>query len=297
MNTKVETKTMGASSLSGSGNLTWFITGTSQGFGYELVRAALQRGDSVVATSRNSERVQKEFAAEADRLLAIPLDLRNPANIAAGVEEAVQRFGRIDVLVNNAGHGLVGALEEASDPEIKNVFEINVFGLIRLTRAILPYFRKQHSGHVVNLSSIGGLVGLPGWGMYSATKFAVEGLSEALAAEGAPLGIKVTIVEPGPFRTDFLGGSLTTAKERIADYESTAGQSRQYAIDRNGAQQGDPRLAAKAIIQAVTSENPPLHLLLGALACQRAATKIESLQKDFEAWRDVALATDFDAAR
>jgi NAD(P)-dependent dehydrogenase (short-subunit alcohol dehydrogenase family) len=297
MNTKEETKTMGAPSLSGSKNLIWFITGTSQGFGYELVRAALQRGDSVVATSRTPEKIQKAFVAEANRLLAIPLDLRSPANIAAGVAEAIQRFGRIDVLVNNAGHGLVGALEEVSDPEIKNVFEINVFGLIRLTRAVLPYFRKQHSGHVVNLSSIGGLVGLPGWGMYSATKFAVEGLSEALAAEGGPLGIKVTIVEPGPFRTDFLGGSLTTAKERITDYESTAGQSRQYAIDRNGDQPGDPVLAAKAIIQAVTSENPPLHLLLGALAYQRAATKIENLQKDFEAWRDIALATDFDAAR
>jgi len=284
---------MGTSSLSSSGNLIWFITGTSQGFGFELVRAALQRGDSVVATSRTPEKVQKEFSAEADRLLAIPLDLRDPANIAAGVEKAVKRFGRIDVLVNNAGHGLLGAVEEASDSEIKNVFEINVFGLNRLTRAVLPYFRKQHSGHVVNLSSIGGLVGLPGWGIYNATKFAVEGLSEALAAEAAPLGIKVTVVEPGPFRTDFLGGSLTTAKEKIPDYEPTAGQTRQYAIDRNGAQQGDPVLAAEAIIQAITSENPPLHLILGALAYQRAAAKIESLQKDFETWREVALATDF----
>jgi NADP-dependent 3-hydroxy acid dehydrogenase YdfG len=157
-NGKVEGQTMGTSSLSSSGNLIWFITGTSQGFGFELVRAALQRGDSVVATSRTPEKVQKEFSAEADRLLTVPLDLRDPANIAAGVEKAVKRFGRIDVLVNNAGHGLLGAVEEASDSEIKNVFEINVFGLNRLTRAVLPYFRKQHSGHVVNLSSIGGLV-------------------------------------------------------------------------------------------------------------------------------------------
>lgn len=146
---------------------------------------------------------------------------------------------------------------------------------------------------MVNLSSIGGLVGLPGWGIYNATKFAVEGLSEVLAAEAAPLGIRVTVVEPGPFRTDFLGGSLTTAKEKIPGYEPTAGQTRQYAIDRNGAQQGDPVLATEAIIQAVTSVSPPLHLLLGALAYQRAAAKIESLQKDFETWREVALATDF----
>jgi NAD(P)-dependent dehydrogenase (short-subunit alcohol dehydrogenase family) len=177
--------------------LVWFITGTSQGFGRELVRAALQRGDSVVATSRQPEIVAAAFPDASDRLLAVTLDLHDPAQIARTVATVVSRFGRIDVLINNAGHGLLGAVEEASDAAIRRVYETNVFGLIRLTQAVLPHLRQQHSGHVVNLSSIGGLVGLPGWGIYNSTKFAVEGLSEALAIELAPLGIGVTIVEPG----------------------------------------------------------------------------------------------------
>src|SRR5271168_1634033 len=202
-------------SLSTSKPLVWFITGTSQGFGRELVRAALQRGDSVVATSRNPKTVTSAFPDAGNRLLAVSLDLRDEKQITSVIEQSVVKFGRIDVLVNNAGHGLTGAIEEASDTEVASVFEINVFGLLRVTRAVLPYFRKQKSGHVVNLSSIGGLVGLPGWGIYNATKFAVEGLSEALAAETTPLGIGVTIVEPGPFPTDFLGGSLAAAAKII----------------------------------------------------------------------------------
>jgi NAD(P)-dependent dehydrogenase (short-subunit alcohol dehydrogenase family) len=189
----------------------WFITGTSQGFGRELVRASLQRGDSVMATSRNPQAVAAAFSAAADRLLAVSMDLRNSAQISSVVDQAIKRFGRIDILVNNAGYGVTGAVEEASDSEIASIYETNVFGLLRVTRAVLPYLRKQRSGHIVNISSIGGLTGMPGWGIYNSTKFAVEGLSEALAAELAPLGIGVTIVEPGPFRTDFLGGSLEKA--------------------------------------------------------------------------------------
>ncbi|MGA7392693.1 MAG: oxidoreductase [Terrimicrobiaceae bacterium] len=274
-------------------NLVWFITGTSQGFGYELVRAGLRRGDSVVATSRQPEKVAAAFKEDSDRLLAIPLDLRNQVAVTSGVEEAVQRFGRLDVLVNNAGHGLLGAVEEASDEEIAAVYEINVFGLLRVTRAVLPYFRKQGSGHIVNLSSIGGLVGLPGWGIYNSTKFAVEGLSEALAAELSPLGIRVTAVEPGPFRTDFLGGSLATAQQEISDYEQTAGATRRAAPQRDGKQPGDPALAAEAIIKAVSAENPPLHLPLGAFATERANAKLEQMRDEFAAWRDVALSTDY----
>ncbi|MEI9999000.1 MAG: oxidoreductase [Verrucomicrobiota bacterium] len=273
--------------------LVWFITGTSQGFGHELVRAALQRGDSVVATSRQPDKVAATFKAQADRLLALSLDLGDPAAVTRGVAAALERFGRIDVLVNNAGHGLLGAVEEASDEEIRRVYETNVFGLIRLTRAVLPHLRKQRRGHIVNLSSIGGLVGLPGWGIYNSTKFAVEGLSEALAVELAPLGIKVTSVEPGPFRTDFLGTSLATTGEQIADYAATAGQTRAAATTRHGAQPGDPALAADAIVQAVLSSNPPVHLPLGAFAFERANKKLDELRQEFASWRDVALATDY----
>jgi NAD(P)-dependent dehydrogenase (short-subunit alcohol dehydrogenase family) len=276
-----------------SKRLVWFITGTSQGFGNELVRAALQRGDSVVATSRRPEKVAGAFPEQAERLLAIPLDLRDEALIAAGVDAAVKRFGRIDVLVNNAGHGLLGAVEEASDAEVLGVYETNVFGLLRVTRAVLPHLRGQKSGHIVNLSSIGGLVGLPGWGIYNSTKFAVEGISEALAAELTPLGIRVTVVEPGPFRTDFLGGSLAETDKKLPDYETSVGKTRTYATERNGRQQGDPALAAEAIIKAVTAENPPLHLPLGAMAFERANAKFDEMKKEFAVWREVALSTDY----
>jgi NAD(P)-dependent dehydrogenase (short-subunit alcohol dehydrogenase family) len=274
-------------------HLVWFITGTSQGFGRELVQAALDRGDSVVATSRQPQKVAGLFPDQKDRLLAVPMDLSNPAQIQSAVDEALSLFGKIDVLVNNAGHGLLGAVEEATDAEIANVFEINVFGLIRVTQAVLPHFRKQHSGHVINLSSIGGLVGLPGWGIYNSTKFAVEGLSEALAEELTPLGIRVTLVEPGPFRTDFLGGSLATADRQIEDYVGTAGKTRDYATQRNQKQPGDPTLAAQAIVKVILSEHPPLHLPLGAFAHQRALAKLDQLRQEFTDWQEVALATDF----
>jgi NAD(P)-dependent dehydrogenase (short-subunit alcohol dehydrogenase family) len=273
--------------------LVWFITGTSQGFGRELVRAALQRGDSVVATSRNPQSVTSAFPAPENKLLAVSLDLRDEKNISSVLEQAVAKFGRIDVLVNNAGHGLTGAVEEASDAEIMSVYETNVFGLMRVTRAILPHLRKQKSGHIVNLSSIGGLVGLPGWGIYNSTKFAVEGLSEALAVELAPLGIGVTIVEPGPFRTDFLGGSLTATAKVLPDYKETAGQTRAATSQRNGKQPGDPALAADAIVKAVTSPKPPLHLLLGSFAYERFTTKLDAIRCEMETWRETTLGTDF----
>jgi NAD(P)-dependent dehydrogenase (short-subunit alcohol dehydrogenase family) len=277
-----------------SGNqCVWFITGTSQGFGRELVRAALERGDLVVATSRNPHAVAGGFPKAAGKLLAVAMDLRDVAQITNVVKEAVARFGRIDILVNNAGYGITGAVEEASENEISAVYETNVFGLLRVTRAVLPQMRKQRRGHIVNLSSIGGLTGLPGWGIYNSTKFAVEGLSEALAAELAPLGIGVTIVEPGPFRTDFLGGSLVKTANTLPDYAATAGKTRTSADERNGKQQGDPAAAADAIVQAVTSPNPPLHLLLGKFAYERFHQKLSELRNEMDAWREVGLGTDF----
>jgi NAD(P)-dependent dehydrogenase (short-subunit alcohol dehydrogenase family) len=280
-------------SLSSTKPLVWFITGTSQGFGRELVRAALQRGDSVIATSRNPQTVKSAFPDEGNRLLAVSLDLRDEKQIASTIEESFARFGHIDVLVNNAGHGLTGAVEEASNAEISKVFEINVFGLLRVTRAVLPYFRKQECGHIVNLSSIGGLVGLPGWGIYNATKFAVEGLSEALAVEAAPLGIGVTLVEPGPFRTDFLGGSLAATAKVLPDYKETAGQTRAATTTRHGNQPGDPAAAAAAIVKAVTSPKPPLHLLLGSFAYERFNTKLDAFKQEIAAWRETTLGTDY----
>lgn len=271
----------------------WFITGTSQGFGRELVRAAVQRGDSVVATSRNPQTVAAAFPNAADRLLAASMDLRDSGQISSVVRDAVERFGRIDILVNNAGYGVTGAVEEASEKEIAAVFETNVFGLLRVTRSVLPYMRKQRGGHIVNLSSIGGLTGLPGWGIYNCTKFAVEGLSEALADELAPLGIGVTIVEPGPFRTDFLGGSLVKTANTMPDYRATAGKTRASAMERNGKQQGDPAAAADAIVQAVTSPHPPLHLLLGKFAYDRFNQKLEAMRHEMEMWQELGLSTDF----
>lgn len=274
-------------------NRVWLITGASQGFGLELVRAALQRGDAVIATSRNPDKIADAFPDSPDRLLALAMDLRDPAQIAGVVQAAITRFGRIDVLVNNAGYGFIGAVEEASDEEITRVHETNVLGLLRVTRAVLPHFRERRSGQVVNLSSIGGLIGIPGFGIYNSTKFAVEGLSEALAHEVAPLGIRVTIVEPGPFRTNFLSSSLALAGQTLADYDQTAGRTRAGAAQRNGNQPGDPVRAAEAIIQAVTSENPPLHLLLGQFAWQQATAKLDTLRKEFETWRTVTLGADF----
>ena len=277
-----------------SGPLVWFITGTSQGFGRELVNVALKRGDSVVATSRNPEKVKSTFQDASNRLLAVSMDLRDPTAIASAVDAAISRFGRIDVLVNNAGHGIIGAVEETSDEEVASLYETNVFGLLRVTRAVLPHLRKQRRGHVVNLSSIGGLVGLPGFGIYNSTKFAVEGLSEALAAEVAPLGIRVTLVEPGPFRTEFLGDSLVVTSKELEDYHDTAGRTRAAAGGRNGAQPGDPARAAEAIVKAVTAEKAPLHLVLGRFAHERATAKLDELRTEFDVWREVALGADFE---
>jgi NAD(P)-dependent dehydrogenase (short-subunit alcohol dehydrogenase family) len=249
-----------------SKQLVWFITGASTGFGRELAEQTLRAGHKVVATARRPEQLVDLADQYSDTCVVLPLDVTNQASVDLAVSSAIEQLGRIDVLVNNAGYGLAGAIEEATEAEFMPVFETNLFGLIRVTRAFLPQLRKQRSGHIVNISSMAGLVGFAGWGYYNATKFAVNGLSEALALEVEPLGIHVTVVEPGPFRTDFLGRSGAEAEARISDYDATAGKIREYRGGQSGKQKGDPVRAIAAIIAAVESPNPPKHLLLGERA-------------------------------
>ncbi len=277
-----------------SNKTVWFITGCSTGFGRELARILLRRGHGVVVTARNPATLD-EFTSAGDALVAA-LDVNVPAQIAAVVRQAEDRFGHIDVLVNNAGYGYLSAVEEGEDDEVRAMFETNVFGLANMTKAVLPGMRARRRGHIVNISSMGGLIGFPGIGYYNATKFAVEGLSEALAKETAPLGIKVTIVEPGPFRTDWAGRSLKVPKTAIADYAQSAGARRTAVQSYSGTQQGDPVRGVEAIIQAVESPEPPLHLLLGRPAYDMTAAKFKEFAAEMEKWREVSLGADFPAA-
>ena len=279
--------------MSDSKQRVWFITGASTGFGRILAEKALRRGDKVVATLRKPGQLAELAALYKDTALVVPLDVTDQNSIDSAVERAIQHFGRIDVLVNNAGYGLAGGIEEATEAEFMPVFETNVFGLIRVTRAVLPHLRAQRSGHIVNLSSIAGLIGSPGWGYYNASKFAVNGFSEALAAEMAPLGVHVTIVEPGPFRTDFLGRSGVEAAARIPDYDETAGKTRAYFHDQAGKQPGDPVKAVEAIIAAVDAPVPPKHLVLGAIAFNRMTARLDAWKQDLAAWQDTSLGADF----
>jgi NAD(P)-dependent dehydrogenase (short-subunit alcohol dehydrogenase family) len=273
----------------------WFVTGASRGFGSEIVEKALAAGHSVVATARNADAVTARFPDAGDRLLAVALDVLDEAAAAAAVESAVQKFGRIDVVVNNAGRGLLSAVEEATDAAARAVFDTNVFGILNVLRAVLPTLRAQRSGRILNLSSVGGFAGGPGWGIYCATKFAVEGFSEALAQEVGPLGIDVTIVEPGYFRTDFLdASSLSTESTVIDDYAETAGATRQHALDVNHAQPGDPVKAAAAIVELGGAERPPLRVQLGRDAFGAVAAKLKSVAEEQERWRDLAESTDHD---
>lgn len=272
---------------------TWFITGASTGFGRLLAEEVLKAGDKVAATARkldNIEDLEKRYPKTAKALV---LDVINAEQVGSAVAQAFAHFGEVNVLVNNAGYGVAGAIEEVSEAEFLPMFETNLFGLIRVTRAFLPHLRKQRNGHILNLSSIGGLVAGQGIGFYNASKFAVEGLSEALAAELAPLGIRVTIIEPGPFRTDFLGRSGVVAGARISDYDNTAGNMRRYFAENDGKQPGDPLRAVHAMIQVVASPNPPLRLLLGASALQRTRAKLDAWQKEIAAWEPVTIGADF----
>ena len=272
----------------------WLITGCSTGFGRELVRAVVRHGHRVVATARHPASLD-EFAGN-PAVLTAALDVTRPQDIADAVREAESRFGRIDVLVNNAGYGYLSAVEEGEDDEVRAMFEANVFGLVNVIKAVLPGMRARRRGHIVNISSMGGLIGFPGIGYYNATKFAVEGLSEALAKECAPLGIRVTVVEPGPFRTDWGGRSLKVPKTAIPDYAETAGARRATIQGYSGQQPGDPVRAAAAIIAAVEAPAPPLHLLLGRVAYDAVAANLKAFADEVGAWREVSLGTDFPAA-
>jgi NAD(P)-dependent dehydrogenase (short-subunit alcohol dehydrogenase family) len=271
----------------------WFITGASRGFGALIAKEALASGDAVVATARDPSAVTAQLGSQ-ERLLAVRLDVTNESEAHEAVGLAIKRFGRIDILVNNAGYGLLGAIEEASAAETARLFGTNVFGLLNVTRAVLPHLRRQHSGHIINLSSVGGYTGNPGWGVYGATKFAVEGISEALAGEVAPLGIRVTVVEPGSFRTDFLDGtSLVRTAQEIDDYRETAGKTRARAANINGGQRGDPRKLAKAFIELVNAKEPPLRLPLGSDTVERIENKHAFVERELASWRKLATSTDF----
>jgi NAD(P)-dependent dehydrogenase (short-subunit alcohol dehydrogenase family) len=273
-------------------NPVWFITGCSTGFGRTLARIALDRGWRVAATARDSNSLKDLSTTYGKRVLALPLDVTNDTQISRAVEAAESTFGSIDVLVNNAGYGYLAAIEEGEDEEIRAVFDTNVFGLAAVTRAALPGMRTRKRGWVVNITSIGGLVGNPGAGYYAASKFAVEGLSDALSKEVAPFGVKVLIVEPGPFRTDWAGRSIRQSPE-ISAYAETSGARRKWIRDSDGNQQGDPVRGCEAILAAISSKNPPLRLPLGRLAIDGALAKLESVRGDIESWARVSLATDF----
>jgi NAD(P)-dependent dehydrogenase (short-subunit alcohol dehydrogenase family) len=266
----------------------WFITGISSGLGKALAEAVIEKGGFVIGTFRNPSQTEAFNETHHSRAVAFTLDLTKPNDIRSAFDVVRSRFGRLDVLVNNAGFGFAGAIEEASIDEVRGVFEANVFGALQITQAALPIFRQQQSGHIVQISSHGGFKAMPGFGVYNASKFALEGFSEALAAEIAPLGIRLTIVEPGPFRTNFAGDSFRQASARLAAYDATAGAFRDRMQLVNGKQEGDPRKAAQAIMQVVTAAEPPLRFPLGKIALGTLTAKLESVQKDIDSWKDVA---------
>jgi NAD(P)-dependent dehydrogenase (short-subunit alcohol dehydrogenase family) len=271
----------------------WFITGCSTGFGRELAKMVLDRGFRAVITARDPAKIQDLAAGHTGRALALPLDVTDQAQVADSVQKAEAAFGSIDVLVNNAGYGYVGALEESDRAEVRAMMETNFFGLAGMIHAVIPAMRRRRHGSIVNISSIGGLVGFPGVGYYNATKFAVEGLSESLSKEVAPLGIKVLVVEPGPFRTDWAGRSLKGSSKQIPEYTETAGAFRERIENGSGKQAGDPVRACEAILKALQSDDAPLHLTLGRRALDVARSKVESLRQELDAWEKTTLGADY----
>jgi NAD(P)-dependent dehydrogenase (short-subunit alcohol dehydrogenase family) len=272
---------------------TWFITGASRGFGALIAREALENGDAVVATARDPKSVAQRLGNHPN-LLVVTLDVTQESQAHAAATAAIERFGRIDVLVNNAGYGLLGAVEEANAEEIEALYRTNVFGLLAVTRAVLPHMRRQRSGRVFNLSSVGGYRAVAGWGVYCSTKFAVEGLSEALAEEVAPLGIYVTAIEPGYFRTDFLDEtSLSTVPAVIDDYHGTSGAMRTLAVGVNHQQPGDPAKLAKVLVAFADAPNPPVRLPLGSDTVAMIEKKNAQTAEILAAWRATSVSTDF----
>ncbi len=276
-----------------SGQRTWFITGASRGFGALIAARALAHGDAVVATARDPLALPAHLQRH-PRLLAVKLDVTREGEARDAVAAALARFGRIDILVNNAGYGVIGAVEETSALEVERVFAANVFGLLHVSRAVLPVMRAQRTGHVLNFSSIGGYAAASGFGIYCATKFAVEGISEAMSLELEPLGIRTTVVEPGYFRTTFLSpGSVVSTASRIDDYEATVGRVRSFAAGADGQQPGDPERLAQAILQLVNTSNPPRRLPLGADTVRRIEDKHREVEAELAPWRSLAVSTGF----
>jgi NAD(P)-dependent dehydrogenase (short-subunit alcohol dehydrogenase family) len=271
----------------------WFITGCSSGLGRALAERVLRHGHRCVASARKLSQIEPLVAPFPETGLAIELDVTDAAARERAVGAAEAKFGRIDVLVNNAGHGYNAAIEEGEEPVVRAMFETNVFALAAMMRRVLPGMRARKHGHIVNLSSIGGLNGNPGTGYYCATKFAVEGLSQSLASEARHLGIRVTIVEPGPFRTDFQGRSMTVPGTTLPEYAETAGARRELLRKSSGNQPGDPCRAAYAIIKAVESSDPPLHLVLGKDGLARARDTLRKRLDIFDRWEAVTLAADY----
>ena len=272
----------------------WLITGCSTGFGRELARLVLERGWRAIVTARDPATLASLVVGHEDRAMVAALDVNKARTLAPHiVDQAQRRFGRIDVLVNNAGYGYLAAIEEGEDAEVRAMFETNVFGLIDMTKAVLPVMRQQRSGLVVNISSIGGITSFAATGYYHATKYAVEGLSESLALEVKPLGIDVMIVEPGPFRTNWAGPSIKQSATRIEDYAPTAGERRKQTEARSGKQAGDPVRAAQAIIDAALAPQPPLRLLLGKTALELARKKLDLMRRDFDGWEMQTVGADY----
>lgn len=273
---------------------TWFITGTSQGIGLILVKQLLEKGYNVAATARNVEALKKAVGISSPQFLPLEVNLVNEKSVSQAIETTIAQFGSIEYLVNNAGYGLIGGIEESSDAEVRANFDVNVFGLLNVTRAVLPYMRKAKFGHIINLSSVFGLVAGAGWGIYCGTKFAVEGLSEALAQEVKPFGINVTIIEPGYVRTNFLNStSLLTVANPINDYTAIREGVNAHQNDIPGNQPGDPKKVADLILQVTQNPEPPLRLLTGSDAYGFANYKIDSLKTEIEANKELTFSTDF----
>ncbi|BAY50385.1 short-chain dehydrogenase/reductase SDR (plasmid) [Scytonema sp. HK-05] len=275
----------------------WLITGSSTGLGRALAQAVLERGYHLVATARQPEQLKELNDRYPDRITTIALDVTNAQSIQQAIEAALNAYNRIDVLVNNAGYGTVGAIEEVNDDDIRRQFDTNLFGAINVTRAVLPTLREQRSGHILNISSANGISAFAGVGIYSATKFALEAISEALAQEVKPLGIKVTIIEPGSSRTNFSSRALSTLSHQINDYAQTSGKIVQRLQERDGKQPNDPAKAAAAMIQVVESDNPPLRLALGKDSVNLITQKLESMKAELEAWKDVSMNTAFEEVK
>lgn len=270
----------------------WLITGASQGLGLLTVKYLLAKKQVVIATTRDRSTFDSNLLNDTG-LTVFNLDITREQDVQNVVAEVIARHGRIDVLINNAGFGFLGAVEEASAAEVEQVFSVNVMGTFNMLRHVLPYMRKERKGHVINFSSASGLVSSSGFGIYNASKYAVEGLTEALKLDVSGLGIKVTLIEPGAFRTNFLGTSLGMAKTEIQDYAATAGHYKNIFQNNNGKQPGDPEKAVEALIQITEMEYPPLRILLGTDAYQRVHTKLRQLEEEFDRFKDITFSTDF----